>query len=228
MIRTLTDPDHLNRIANHPEVYRWIGADQRLDLSLVVEKFPVLGTDFCYLIFVPLCPNVWEIHSAALPEGRGAHFRQAVEHALAWMFLRTDAMEIVTRCPFGNLAAVAGARRSGAVKEFATRTADVYRLGIHDWAAKAGGLVEKGRDFHEQLMALGIPADHEDDETHDRYVGLAVAFSEAGNLGKGIALYNRWAVLSDYRPAQLISTHPPVVDIGTARLAIEHGRLRII
>ena len=234
-----TSAKHINAIMNHPEVYPWVRgmAEGPLDLGPAIENgnvFALLG-EHGGQIYHRLDFGLFEAHSQFTPEGRGEWALEATRKSLHWIFTRTEAMEIMTRCPEGNLPAKALAKAVGGTFEFTNPKgwffdgkpvpADIYSLKIQDWVRTAPGLVEKGEWFHARLEAElgrhGIDElAHPHDATHDRHVGAACEMFFGGQPQKAAVLYNRVAMFGGYLPVHVIDTHPLIVDIGTALLVM--------
>jgi hypothetical protein len=137
-----------------------------------------------------------------------------VRAALHWLFTRTDAVDVATKCPTGrHQGARHPHRRPEAVHPAAgldprgqAVPADVYGLSVQDWALSAPGLAERGHWFHEKLereyARLGAhdPAPHPDDELHDRFAGMACDMIMGGQPQKAAVFYNRWAASPATRP----------------------------
>jgi hypothetical protein len=231
-----TDASRINAVCNHPEVRPWVLApgQEAVDLSDFIARpgnvvlMNAAGTGG--IAFEQHEPGVYEAHTQFLPEARGRAALADVRAMLAHMFLGTDAMEIVTRCPAHNRPAEALARAVGGTLEFErpgawqTEAGPVavryYALRYPDWARAAADLPEMGAWFHDRLEAEtrrmgGTEELHDDDPAHDRYVGAAVAMILAGQVAKGVVLYNRWARLAGYEPITVLSTDSPILDIRT-------------
>jgi hypothetical protein len=228
-----TDARAINVILNHPKVRPFIDSrDGTINAAPVVENpdnFALAGA-FGTCIFLGVMPGVFEVHSACLPEGRGAWMKAFAEASLQWMFTRTNAWEITTRVPHGHVPAKALTEACGFRLEF-TRPecvflkenvpVDIYRLDIMDWAERSQWALESGHAFHDQLHAeakrLGIIAPaHEDDPQHNRVAGAAVEMVRNGQIVKAVLWYNRWAYMARHAQIGLVSEAPPVVrmDIG--------------
>ncbi|WP_213775121.1 hypothetical protein [Bradyrhizobium sp. dw_78] len=239
MIERHLTADRLNEIVNDPSVYPWVrgACDAPLDLApLLSDKRHVcLLGEFGGCVFVQHQPGLYEVHTQMLPGGRGQWALDTVNECLRWMFTRTDAVEIWTRCPRGNLAARALARaisgqhemdlQRGWVKDGEVIPAAIFSLTLQQWMKTAPGLEEVGHWFHMRLAdeyrAVGFSEDiHADDASHDRYVGAAVEMLRSGQPEKGVIFYNRWAVMAGYEPIKLLGTAPVMVDIKDAVLAI--------
>lgn len=239
MIERQFDGHDINRVVNAPSVYPWVKgyAVGRLDMSAAVASKAnvLLMGDHGGVIFVQHQQGYYEAHTQVLPAGRGRWTLRMVRAALHWMFTRTDAIEIVTRVPKGNDAALGLVRAIHGVYEFTNPRgwvyendpvpAAVYALRLHDWVRRAPGLIERGAWFHARLEAeltkLGKTEDvHADDVTHDRYVGAACEMMMGGQPHKAAVFYNRWAVMADYAPIQLMSTSPLTVNIRSAIICV--------
>lgn len=225
----------INSVLNHPEVYSWVRGEKTdaLDVRDVIAdpNHVVLIGEGGGVIFVKLDIGLYEAHTAVLPEYRGRWTIDMGRAALTYMFCQTDAVEILTKCPKGNLAAATGAKAIGGTVDFTTRSLwqmgtskvpmDIYSIDIHDWIKRADDMVVEGAALHRLLRENGVAIDHEDDADHDRYVGATWHMIEAGQVAKGIHFYYRWAVMAGYRPIAVISERPLSIDIGVAALRLE-------
>lgn len=237
------DAARLNEIANHPDVRPLIGlADGgpldfgafALDRRNVIIEF-ALGA----FVFEALGDCRYELHTMILPEGRGAPVLPAAQAAFRWLFVHTDAAEIVTKVPGSNKPADLMARRAGFALSFVRAKAwedggdlAFYTLPLEAWLAGDPVALAEGRAFHEALEAAKAAAgserpSHDDDEAHDRAVGAACLMAKAGNHGKAAWFYNRWARFAGYLPARLIP-QAPLVDIGDAILTFRDNRMEIL
>jgi hypothetical protein len=185
--------------------------------------------------FHQLLPGIYECHSQFLPEHRGANVIQAAHDAERFLFTRTDCIEIRSKVPDGNAAALGFARSMRYELQYeranAWPTADgavgvkYFARTLNQWASRAPGVGETGHWFHERLEAAKIAAGatspiHDDDPAHDQYVGATVEMFMAGQIGKALDFYRQWAVFAGYGPVAVIAEYPTVVDIGDAILAI--------
>lgn len=114
-----------------------------------------LGQPDRYFLFGPyggqvyhlVGPETYEVHSAYLPEARGRLALATTRASLKWMFTRTDATEILTRVPQGNLPAKALARACGLrqtttlpdgwTRNGKTIPCDVMSLTLQAWKTRA-------------------------------------------------------------------------------------------
>jgi hypothetical protein len=233
------DARRINEIVNHPEVKPWVQGtiEGEIDLTEVLKNpnTLVLLGEHGGVMFHRHMPGIWVAHTQVLPEGRGPWatlMAQACMHAL---FTCTEATELLTMCPKGNIGAKAMARQLGLRYEFTKRLGwtmngevvpvEWYGIRIQDWMATAPGLSERGHWFHEKLekqMALlgKQEPQHDDDLAHDRYVGAAYEMAKGGQPEKGVFFYNRWASLSGYAPIYIAQDKPLTVNIGNARIII--------
>lgn len=245
-LKRTMDATFLNVIANAPEVRPWLGGVGTLDLSGILANANnvALVNDHGGFVGVKLDAGLYECHSIFAPEGRGADVLEGTRQGLRYLFAATDCVEVQTKCPKSNPAATGLARAAGFSKLFERANAwtmeggercgvDYYGITFAKWRAQDGVVAERGVWFHERLeeltAAIGkkIPV-HEDDHAHNRAVGAAVLMLEAGNSVKAIGLYNRWAALTGYPPASLISVVPPIIDMNEAVVAVSHGDMEVL
>lgn len=238
-VQRVLDASIVNEIVNHPAVLPQVsGTGKPLDLTAVVQNTAniVLHDDGAAAIFSCLAPGIFEVHSMALPDRRGAHVARCSAAFLHLMFTRTQAVEILTRLPKGNAPAAALARMHGFRYEFTTPNGwatpagpeDVawHRLDLKDWASRARGLVERGHWFHEAVDVACADAGitrkpHPEDETHNRYAGLACEMILGGMLSKGVHFLNRFAAITSAPLVVVISTDPLVIHIGDIALGVD-------
>lgn len=236
----------INCIVNHPSVYPWIkgGHDDPFDLSLVVENKNnvFLVGEYGCVFFIKHQPSIYEFHTCVLPEGRGHWMMQGAEFAFHWMFTRTDAIELITKCPDGNISSKAGARAVGCSSMFRTGNiwptdkglvpVDVWSIILQNWMKTAPRLIEAGKKFHgdleEKYKKFCKTENHSEDEVHDRYVGVCIAMILGGQPIKAINCYNRWAVMSGYKQISVLSLDPLVIDIQEARLRLGDNDFEVI
>lgn len=239
--------ERINEIINHPSIYASVRGHHTdpLDMSAIAsnpEHVCLVGEHGCVL-FIRHQPGIYEFHTSVLPEGRGEWMVEGSRTAFSHMFLNTDAFELLTKCPYGNVAAKAGAKVVGCSLRFTTRAIwplgkslvpiDVYSIILQEWVKHANNLTESGKWFHETLdleyTTLGKDLSvHEEDETHDRYVGAAVEMIRGGQVAKAISFYNRWAVMSDYKKISLISAKPLIISIDEALIEIEQDKFKVV
>jgi hypothetical protein len=237
MIERVFAADRVNAIANHPDIRKWVNATPEVDLDLsaaIADPNNItLSGEHGAIMFAKLQPNIYEVHTMVLPDARGPWCLQFVRECLKWVLCRTDALELLTRCPKGNLAAKALARAIHGVYQFtnpagwtrdgAPVPADIYALTVQDWMRTAPGLESRGHWFHERLeeeFAIHGRKEpqHPDDDVHDRYVGAAAEMILGGQIAKGVVMYNRWALMAGYAPIAIVSLEPVTLDIGNAIL----------
>lgn len=240
MIKRHFTADSINIVVNHPSVYEWGrgAATGRLDLTPVVqnENNHLLMGEYGGVLFLKHQPGVYEAHTQVLPAGRGKWALDMVNEALAWMFTRTDCVDIMTRVPKGNLAARALARAIGGSAEYRMERgwvlddrvvyADVFSLQIQKWMATAPGLEQQGEWFHTQLekeyARFGKSGpDHLHDPVHDRYVGAASLMIQNGQPQKGVLFYSRWAGMAGYAPVTIACLDPLIVDLQESLIQVK-------
>lgn len=234
-----SDAGRINAVLNDPRVRPWVAdaGEGILDIAPAVANRDnvLLMGEYGGLVFFKRMPSIYEVHTQVLPEGRGKWALEMMRAAAAWMFIRTDCCEIVTRIPQGHIAARAAAMALGMRHEFTREEGCRFRgkdvpvhihcLRIQDWAIDAPGLIEQGEWFHrrlgEEARRLGIAEPlHAPDENHNRYVGGAIAMAMHGQPVKATAFYNRWALAARHAPVALVSVNPVVArfDIGLLRV----------
>lgn len=243
-----TTADMINEVMNDPYVKPWLVPTDKvgaIDMTNVVRdpRHVLLMGEYGGVLFANMLPGVYEAHTNVLPAGRGRWTLDMVNEALFEMFTRHDAMEIVTRVPYGNMPARALVkaihgvfefrREGGWAKDGKVIPADYYALRVQDWVRTAPGLEKRGEWFHhrleEEYKNLGRDGiSHGEDANHDRYVGAAVSMILGGQPYKGLLIYNRWALQCNFVPAQLVSESPLTIDIGEAILVVEDNNFWVM
>jgi hypothetical protein len=210
------------------------GAPADLLPFLADERNVALGTfsgdePMGALLFAQIEPGVYEVHTMARAAVRGRAYVAATREALRVMFLHGDAMELYTRVPSENKAALGLARLVGGKREFTRGDGTpVYVLRWADWLWGSGGtaLAARGEWFHQRLEAQFAAQGrehvaHAPHPDHDRMVGATCEMILAGNVVKALVLYNRWAALAGYAPVSVVVSGPLVLDIGDALVQVD-------
>lgn len=240
MLERHYEATRINEIINDPSILPWIkGKHESLDLTAITANpnhVCLVGEHGC-VVFYKHQIGVYEFHTSVLPAGRGAWMQEMSKQVFAWMFTKTDAYELMTKCPDGNLAAKAGARAVGCSALYKTKplwptaeglvAVDVYSILLQHWAKQAD-FTEHGKWFHETLAKKVPEEPHADDPLHDQYVGIAIEMIRGGQACKAVGFYNRWAVMAGYLPVTLLSLEPLMVDIGTAKLIIKDNNFEVV
>jgi hypothetical protein len=205
--------------------------DQR-NIILICED--AQGTAQGALIFHWQELGIYEVHTMAKREVRGKAYIRAVWEALRTVFLCDTCMEIWTRVPRDNKAALGLVRLVRGRRMFESNGSTYYVLHWLDWLWGHGecsgeSLIKNGRWFHarleQQFAELGRAHEHhEDNRDHDRAVGAACELVLNGLVEKGIILYNRWARLAGYAEASIIVPSPLVINIGSALLQVNFAQ----
>jgi hypothetical protein len=109
MIKRDFTADYINSVINHPSVRAGAQVIEDVDLSEFVKdpKNIILTYQGGGFVLIPR-ESSYEIHTQALPEGRGSKVRQAVEEMLEYMFERTE--RVTSMVKHGNEAALKLAR----------------------------------------------------------------------------------------------------------------------
>lgn len=186
LTKPCTDVGHVNHILNHPSVYPWIKGwhEGKFDISKWMNNDNViLAFEHGCSVFVKHQIGVYEWHVAVLPEGRGQQSLLWGRRALNWMFVNTDAVDILAQCPPTNPFVRIIIQQMGLKKEFVTRSlwptkdgkvpVDVYSMSIQEWI----------RDIND------IP---------DKHAVISDYMVKCGQKEKGINFFNRWAAINHY------------------------------
>lgn len=193
-------------------------------IAVFFDGLPAVG----YILYVPKAPGVWEQHTAFDKEHRGSYALDCSKQAIAAMFMRTDAFHLVSPCPEWLPAAHIFAKKLGGTvfyrhhgaftRDGRKQWADMYSLHISAWAGDVHADYEHiGEQWHEAAFAK-LEEHHDEDPAHNGFLGLAIAIAKY-NPAKAVAVYNSWAQIAGYHPANLIMAHPSglcVLDIGNA------------
>ena len=173
-------------------------------------------------------PGVYEVHTMAKREVRGRAYLRVVHEAIRIMFFCSDCIELWTRVPEGNLAALGLVRLVHGRRMFESHSSAYYLLDYNSWlwGAQGARLVERGEWFHERLQDQFIAQKrehelHEDNADHDRVVGATSEMILNVVIEKAIILYNRWAKLAGYHEIRVVVPMPLVIDIGDALLQVD-------
>jgi hypothetical protein len=212
----------LNRVANHPEVRPHIGGpgEAEADFSWLLRdpKNVLLMGQHGGMFFACISPGIYDAHILVVPEGRGPWAKVMTQACFHWMFTRTDAMEIIARCPAGNLRSHAMARVMGMTPRFRTPPVvsqagrdvpcTVYSQTLQDWIDRAPGLEARGQAVRAQIESQGVTLTGKPDAEAFRQVGAAFEMFLNGQLFKGVLCQRRWAHMAGYDPADVISENP--------------------
>lgn len=247
IIRRHFNADLLNEVVNHPEVYPWVKGKFKgpLDLTPVIQdsKHILLMGEHGGCLFTTHQPGLYEVHTQVVPAGRGKWTLKMVNEALRWMFTRTDAIEIFTRVPKGNVGALTLVKLIHGSFQFTRPNgwwiddhsveADMYTLHYTDWVRTAPGIEKKGEWFHvrleEEYAKLNVRKPiHPDDDIHDRYVGAAVDTIMGGQVHKAVIFYNRWASMAGYGEVRVVTSNPVVIDIQDALIMVRDNDMWVM
>lgn len=241
VIRRTMDATFLNEVASHPEVRPWLSPDGReLDLTNDISNPANIALEAKGggWVLRALLPGVYELHTLFLPSARGRAYFAAAWEAVRYVFTRTDALEIVTKCPDSN----GGARMAAATMGFRERfrREDAWAPGVgvsyqafnlDDWFVRDPECLKAGERFHVELKAAEVAAgvtlpDHPEDATHDRAAGAAALMIGAGQMAKALGFYNRWATLAGYPGIAGIGHN--VIDMHEAVVEVRDGSMNVL
>lgn len=162
---------------------------------------------------------------------------QVTRDSLSYMFTATDALELCTICPDGNEAASKWADAWGWRQQFRRENcfdlidervgASFRALDYATWVTSDPANIALGDVFHTAAREVGL-ADHPHDPAHEAWVGATLAGCRAGNIGKAISMYNRWARFAGYAEATILSLTPPLVDVGDALVELIDGHIEVL
>jgi hypothetical protein len=234
VIRTL-DGSFLTEVANHPEVRPWLGGEGFLDLRPAIATPENIALQFVGggFVFHRIGEGLYEAHSLFLPAHRGSEAVRCLRAALRYMFTATDCMEILSRVPDGNLAADGFARLAGGREayrlehdpKFLGKPVSVRSLTLDMWREADDACWNEGIAYGALLEAAGEEAGDEDQENA---IGAAVLMFKAGQHGKAVWSYNRWAAMSGYHQIELACVSPLIISTGKAFIAVLDGRIEVM
>ncbi len=228
MLRTL-NYKIFNEIANHKEVRPFLGGKGFLDLKSIVENL----NNFCFVtdeenggyIVINKGTGSYEVHTFSYPCARGKTMFKLMRQARAFMFLRTDCIELQTYVPEGLTNINLWASNSGFREDFKRENCfdldgtkvglTYYSMSYEDWVLKDIDNKIEGQNFH-----TVIEANHEDDDVHDYWAGATYRAVKNFNYIKAISFYNKWANRTGYAPISVVSVQPLVVNIESHILAL--------
>lgn len=239
-IERVYDAHWLNKVCNDIDVLPWVKGwlIPPLDLSAAAANRDniCLSGEHGAMIFHQIQPGLMELHSMCLKRGRGKWMLAFAKACEMFVFTKTNCVEMLSRCPAGNVPARALARALGWTEEFVNPRgwvvdkdpvpATIVGLRLQDWARSAPGLEERGHWFHvkleEEFKRHGkSEAPHPGDAVHDRYVGLAFEMLLGGQAMKAQIFYQRFCALGDYVPFVVINESPLTIDIQSAIIIVK-------
>ena len=237
----------LHEVINHPKVRPHVGGSHLdpLDLTGFIQNSANIALRFegFLALFHERMPGGFETHTQALPESRGPVVAAAAAAMAHWMFTRTNAIELLTRIPDDNDSARDLAMANGFEFEFrhpsgwatpkGLQPVDWFRLDVRTWMARAEGLIERGQWFHAELDDACVRAGveykaHDDDETHNRYVGAAAEMILNGQIVKGIHFFNRYAAIVGNPQIAVLGQNPLVLHIGDLAISLAGGQIEVV
>ena len=247
MLKRTMDSAFLNTVANDPSVRPFLGGDEpTLDLSglLANPANVALQCEHGGFVAVKLEPGLYECHSMFLPDGRGEIARAAMIEGLRYLFVRTDCIHVVTKCPEGNGAALGAARAMGFVPQFSLERGwkredgslgpvDCMGLTFQKWLSRDPEVEAAGAWFHQRLedltKAVGktIPV-HFEEPAHNRAAGASVLMLRAGNPSKAQGSYNSWARFAGFPPFQIVNLNPVIIDMGEAVVSVNNDDMEVL
>lgn len=260
MLRRTFDAAEVNPILNHESVFPFVSLPgfTSLDVAPLLEEKDQFGNfknvalmgDRGCILFFQLEPGIYEVHTNFIrlqKSARAPHYIfDACKAAARWMFTRTDAMTLQTRVPAFNRVARLAIPRCGFQLQFERKeiyphkndlvAVTFWALTYERWFQITDELIETGREFHRRLEREFARHEvshrvHRDEDIHDRAVGGCCEMIFAGQMLKGVVLYNRWARFAGYRPIELIANNAAdvlLLDIGDAVLRLADNDFKAV
>lgn len=244
-------PEVLNAIVNSEDVFSHVAIKGQtvIDMACLLKgrNVALLAKEgdkpVGFFLFEFHYEGAYEVHTCFLKCGRGSIVLSAARMAIEFMFTKTDCEEVRTKCPDGNKPASALIGMMGFMRQFYRPACHPkvdgsvvgvwhYSLPFSKWVMDADGLLESGEWFHEKIKHCGKQmgltlADHEHDESHERYAGAALKMAASGRPSKAVHLYNRWARFSGYHPIKIVSKDPLKIDIRDCVVCLQNGEITV-
>lgn len=224
MLTRHTDATRLNEIVNDPSVRPHLQFlfKGEADLSPLVadpSNYLLMG-EHGGVLFIRLQNGLYEAHTQALPVMRGAGVLEMAREAMQWMFTRTDALELVSKCPTLRTRALAkcinGMFDCRVIGHDGNKV-DVYSITLQNWLAHADHITDAGKEIADLLF---LP-----DYCH-KPLGVLRAMFSGGQIMKGIIFYNRWAAIAGTDMATITSLKPTSFTIADTIIVVrENGEV---
>lgn len=170
------------------------------------------------MIFRPLYKHTYELILVFPPDIDIDWVKQAVRDAILLMMTHSDCLEVHAWASMTNRLARNVLTDLCFAEEFSTTTADGmvpidhFALRYENWVLLEPRVRADGETFHVELHRQGLTIDA--DHPRKVFTGVAVQCIVAGQVDKGIALYNRFAAQMDLAPWGITGISPVRVDIG--------------
>jgi hypothetical protein len=238
-VRTF-DPTLLNEIANMPLIRPMLGGEGEIDLTRHITdptNYAFVHEDGGFFVHRKM-QGLYEIHTIFRP----CDFRKVIDlayRAQDFMFSATDCTELVAIVPDANRPAAVLAQKGHFVKRDRIEEwkpgmgADVMSFPIDSWTKVCFGTPQLGRAFYNQLEqakeARGKRFSYlKDEELHHRMLGIVLHLAMAGNVAKGVDIYNRWSLSRGGPSFAMYSHQPAVIDIIDGIIGLEDGEWRLM
>lgn len=245
IVERATDATFINAVVNHPAVKPFVHAAPGRDIDLTAHvrnsNNVLLQGEYGGMLMIQHITGLYELHTQVLPEGRGEWALQMARDCVEYLFCRTNAVEVFTRVPQGNVAALALTKACGARLEQRVQqifhgeptVVDIYGGRLQDWLKIAIGLEERGREFHARLHTkahqAGLDIDHHAaDDWHDRHVGAAAAMILGGQPAKGISIFNRWAAMALAPAIRVMEFEPLILNITDCLVKVNGNDFEVL
>lgn len=238
--------ERLNQIVNDPAVYPLVHGPISGELDMTVAVQNQLNVNLVGehggILFQHISPGMYEAHTNVLPFGRGKWAFDMACEAVHWMFTRTDAIEVLSMCPKGNIRAKALCRAvcnalGGRLDFMGVQRwlsdqgeevpAEIWAIGMQDWIRMAPELLPMGTKFfavlQEQLRQSGFASRFkmaDVDVGIRRIAGLTLELLSGGQHGKAKLFWDRYAAFNNLPMLEISCYKPLTVQLGGFLLII--------
>lgn len=240
ILRRSFDTDAFNALVNDPTIADFVRGpvSGELDLSAIVDddRNVCLIGEHGGIIFSFVQDGIYDAHLAIRRGGRGSWAAKAMSEALRYVFTRTGAVEVLARCPAGNLPASTMARMMGGipdtvcdqawVKDGAPVRVTTYSLTIQDWFRTSPDLPSLGKQWI-SAAADEVGADDLGHVIPPNVFGATMEMLLHRQTAKAAVFYNRSAEMSSAHKMTVISSAPHAVAIGHIAISRTSNGLHI-
>jgi len=132
------DVNKINALINHESVNRWTTFGENVDVSGVMEsgRALFLGDEHGGFLVFNEGEGVWSVHTQFL-KGHRSNALEKAKNGIAWMFVNTDCIALVTFVQYENLAAKNLSLASGMTfvrdDEQMGKKGEIFCINIKDW-----------------------------------------------------------------------------------------------
>ena len=140
MFMPVKDPEIINKILNHPDVYPWVCGPMTgyLDCAPFFEKKEnaMFAGDGWAAAFLKIADGIYDLHSMSLPEKRGKETIKIARDLIDFFFDNYQANVLTTMCPVMNrgaigLARICGFKKYDTLKDFYPYMGKMYDTDLY-------------------------------------------------------------------------------------------------